>query len=201
MAFQIIGIWTVCSTACSGLQRSKHRISASPVLYDVNLSVNVGLSSQRASNAETISMLSQISNTIGSPSIRHRSDTSVSDRYLIDGDLTVFGIRDGVSMKYANDFPDKLKLLPWDCARYRRPLPIVDIHRTFDGNVSYAVVNIVSADGLTPCVARASPGTVIRSRPTAYLSTSLKLRTYLNLRTRVLKFKYANFALSPTTKT
>ena len=40
-----------------------------------------------------------------------------------------------------------------------------------------------------------------RSRPTAYLSTSLKLRTYLNLRTRVLKFKYANFALSPTTKT
>ena len=39
------------------------------------------------------------------------------------------------------------------------------------------------------------------SRPTAYLSTSLKLRTYLNLRTRVLKFKYANFALSPTTKT
>ena len=42
---------------------------------------------------------------------------------------------------------------------------------------------------------------VIRSRPTAYLSTSLKLRTYLNLRTCVLKFKYANFALSPTTKT
>ena len=36
-----------------------------------------------------------------------------------------------------------------------------------------------------------------RSRPTAYRSTSLKLRTYLNLRTRVLKFKYANFALSP----
>ena len=42
---------------------------------------------------------------------------------------------------------------------------------------------------------------VTRSRPTAYLSTSLKLRTYLNLRTRVLKFKYPNFALSPTTKT
>ena len=40
-----------------------------------------------------------------------------------------------------------------------------------------------------------------RSRPAAYLSTSLKLRTYLNLRTRVLKFKYANFALWPTTKT
>ena len=42
---------------------------------------------------------------------------------------------------------------------------------------------------------------VIRSRPTAYLSTSLKLRTYLNLRKCVLKFKYANFALWPTTKT
>ena len=45
------------------------------------------------------------------------------------------------------------------------------------------------------------PLLVDRSRPTKYLCTSLKLRTYLNLRTHVLKFKYANFARSPTTET
>ena len=50
------GNFTVCSTVCSGVHQRKHQRSVILALYEGNQPVTNGFSSQRASNAENVSM-------------------------------------------------------------------------------------------------------------------------------------------------
>ena len=55
-ASQITGVSMVCSTVCSGADQSKHQSSASLAIYGGNSPVTGGFPSQKANNAERVSM-------------------------------------------------------------------------------------------------------------------------------------------------
>ena len=55
-ASQITGVSMACSTVCSGADQSKHQSSASLAIYGGNSPVTGGFPSQKANNAERVSM-------------------------------------------------------------------------------------------------------------------------------------------------
>ena len=79
MASQVTGVSSVCSSVCSGADQGKHQSSASLALFEGNPLVTDGFPSQRASNAENVSIW-----------WRHHITTTTGCRTIIDFFTTYF---------------------------------------------------------------------------------------------------------------